>query len=149
MFKQRPCALFDLAALPSSVQNPSQQLKFEGVAMSTRHLTFNLRKHRKYTWRMLTFSSLQSCERQRNPRATHPLPRAASPIRATHPMSRAPSSGPRATHPAAPPWAPSSVPSAAVLRAPSSDPCATHPARRDPFFQERTLNLTVWGRVVI
>ena len=31
-------------------------------------------------------------------------------------------------------------------RAPSSDPRATHPARRVPFFQERTPNLTVWGK---
>ena len=30
-----------------------------------------------------------------------------------------------------------------VPRAPSSDPHATHPARRVPFFQERTPNLTV------
>ena len=52
-------------------------------------------------------------------------------------------SGPRATHPA--------------LRAPSSDAAraprpqlesgATHPARRVPFFQERTPNLTVWGKI--
>ena len=31
-------------------------------------------------------------------------------------------------------------------RGPSSDPRATHPARRVPFFQERTPNLTVWGK---
>ena len=29
------------------------------------------------------------------------------------------------------------------------DPRATHPARRVPFFQERTPNLTVWGMILI
>ena len=35
--------------------------------------------------------------------------------------------------------------SRAAPRAPSSDPCATRPARRVPFFQERTPNITAWG----
>ena len=124
--------------------NPSQQLKFGGIAMSTRHLTFNLRKHRKYLAHAdIQFSSLQSREPQRNPRGTHPLPRAAS-SNPCHPSNVA---GPQlrsACH-CGPP-APSRVPIASVLRAPSSDPRATLPARRVPFLQERTPNLTVWGK---
>ena len=97
---------------------------------------------------MLTFSSLQSCEPQRNPRATHPLPRAASsdpchpsnvagfcldprrpscpssarapaPITAPHPISRALfGPDPRATDP--------------VPQALDSDPRAPSPIRMPP-----------------
>ena len=68
--------------------------------MSTRHLTFDLRKHRKY-WRMLTFSSVTS------PIRSHGLP---APIRATHPVSRTPSSdrtcATATPHPIPPIWSP-------------------------------------------
>ena len=58
-----------------------------------------------------------------DPHATHPLPRP----RATHPRSTAPpSSGPRA-------------------RPPLIRPCHPSPPAH-PFFQERTPNLTVWGK---
>ena len=35
-----------------------------------------------------------------------------------------------------------------IQSAASSDPHATYPARRVPFFQERTPNITVWGKTV-
>ena len=56
-----------------------------------------------------------------------PAPIRTPPIRFAGPQLRS------ACHPSGP-WAP------------SPDPRATHPARRVPFFQERTSNLTVWEK---
>ena len=84
--------------LPASLQQRNRTL------CCSRGRVERAQEHRKYFWRMLTSSSLQSCKPQCNPRATHPLPRAASSDPPTHPMSRAP-----ACHPSGP--------------ALSSDPC--------------------------
>ena len=67
-------------------------------------------------------------------RSVPPVCAASSNPHAT-PAPQAPSSDLHATHP--------------VLRAPSSDPRATHPASHVAFFQERTPNLTVWGKKLL
>ena len=77
-----------------------------------------------------------------DPCATNP--RATDPAAGPHPIPRAPSSDPRATHPVLRFSAPIRIPIISVLQAFSSDPRVIHPARRVPFFQESTPNLTVW-----
>ena len=65
--------------------------------------------------------------------AGHPHARPATPP-SSHPHAT-PSCDSRATHQLR-----------SARHCPSSNPRATHPARRVPFFQERTPNLTVWGK---
>ena len=76
--------------------------------------------------------------------ATHPHLRASAQPGTTGPSSAGPQL-PSACRLSC--RAPSSDPRAIRLTGPSSDPRATHLARRVPFGQERTPNLTVWGLI--
>ena len=113
----------------------------------------------------------ESCEPPANPHATHPCsdprtdphelpsvlliraPIRVPPIRPRSRRHRGPqpptaglSSDPRSQLASGPA---SRGPAHPAPRAPSSHVRATHPARRVPFFQERTPNLTVWGKIGI
>ena len=136
--------------------------------MSTSHLTFGLRKHRKYlahadilitppapTGQLRSVPPIQCRSPSSDPRAIrvppiHPSPQhpssgpsaRAGPQLRSHPRCGPPPSDLCSTHPVLR----ARLPITSVLRAPSSDPRATPPAWRVPFFQERTPNLTVWGK---